>query len=218
MLKIPHRFLKLGPVPRQVPHMHVHILNNASSSLPSLVGAWACSPSSRPQNQPAVPGTEPSTNTRGPRTPASHPQTGPAETRQMTAAGGHPGSEFLGNQAQTCCLPHQQGSSEETLKTSQAKMSQLCFSGSRRPCAPQRSPSALATPVSVSMNALSPPKPYSPPSGRCQRSQASQMDIETLRAGGPLLYILNFEYNCYSLVVNLKVRMIHIVWENYWDT
>lgn len=29
MLKIPHHFLKLSPVPRQVPHMHVHILNDA---------------------------------------------------------------------------------------------------------------------------------------------------------------------------------------------
>lgn len=29
MLKIPHRFLKLSPMPRQVPPMHVHILNDA---------------------------------------------------------------------------------------------------------------------------------------------------------------------------------------------
>lgn len=99
--------LTLSPAPRPVPHTCNALPARCQGTLPQQPTT----------DQPAVPGSEPSTNTHGPQTPASHPQTGPAGMRQTTAAGGPPGSGFLGSQARTCCSPPLQGSSEETLKT-----------------------------------------------------------------------------------------------------
>lgn len=94
-------------------------------------------PKQLPPDQPAAPGIEPSTSTRGPQTPTSHPQTGPAGMRQTTVAGGPPGSGPLGSRGRTCHSARLRGSSEETLKTVRPEGVNL-MSGAQMPsCSPR---------------------------------------------------------------------------------